>query len=652
MYESFFGFSRRPFSAAPTAEFYFPGKAVEQARLTLTRCIERGTGPGLLVAPTGVGKSLLCHVLAKQFEDRFAVSMLAGARISSPRALLQAILFELGLPFRDMHEGELRLSLIDHVAPSRGGVSGMLLLVDEAHTLSPRLLEEIRMITNLVRDGELRVRVVLSGNAKLEERFASPKLESFNQRIAARCYLESLNHNETCRYVEAGVSAAGADAEKIFVDESLTAIHRASDGIPRLINQLADHALMLAAAGGQPCVNAAGIEEAWSDLQQLPVPFESQGGAGHSEQQGGEIEFGSLSDDEEPLSVSASWDSADDAEGSHDSLQRLDDIERHISAAQDDWPAAQPTHSPPADEQFDPADEVPPEVELSFHDADDPFADPFAEEEVVGARILPFAAAANSADSSQPTNSDSTGDLAQGSAGPDSFEVDFGPTTESDAERWQTDDDPAVRDLADNDLADNGLAGDGLAGDDLAGDDLADDGLADDGLADTDLAENEFPKVAASAAPPEITVREAKLSVVARQKGRSETTDEVSEIDEAAEFASNEVDQFGVVEIIGGGFGDATLESTADRQSPSRPAERSVAAGDDGESAASDETSVATLPLVRHQDTAKQPTPSDDRDIIVVDDGETLDPAADAMPGREQRPRYRRLFAQLRQRQA
>jgi type II secretory pathway predicted ATPase ExeA len=612
MYESFFGFSRRPFSAAPTAEFYFPGKAVEQARLTLTRCIERGTGPGLLVAPTGAGKSLLCHVLAKQFEGRFAVAMLAGARISSPRALLQAILFELGLPFRDMHEGELRLSLIDHVAPSRGGVSGMLLLVDEAHMLSPRLLEEIRMITNLVRDGELRVRVVLSGNGKLEERFASPKLESFNQRIAARCYLESLNHDETCRYVGAQVSAAGADADKIFVDESLTAIHRASDGIPRLINQLADHALMLAAAGGQPSISAAGIEEAWSDLQQLPAPFESQGGAGDSEQQGGEIEFGSLSDDEEPQSVSASWDSADDAEESHDPTQRLDEIERHVAAAQDDWPEAQPAPSLPADEQFDPADEVPPEVELSFHDADDPFAEPFAEEEVVGARILPFAAAARSADSFQPINSDSTGGLAQGSDGPDSFEVDFGPATESGAERRQTDDD----------------------------------------LAGGDLAENEVPAVAASAAPPEITVREAKLSVVARQEGRKEMTDEVSEDDEAAEFASNELDQFGVVEFLGGGFGDAPLESTPDRQGPSRPAERSAAAGDDDEIAASDETSVATLPLLRHQATAKQPTPSDDRDIIVVDDEKTLDPAADAMPDREQRPRYRRLFAQLRQRQA
>src|SRR6185436_19642724 len=117
---------------------------------------------------------------------------------------------------RGLDEGELRLSLLDHLEPKPDGNAGLLLIIDEAHTLSWRLLEEVRMITNVVRNGQPRVRVVLAGSATLEERFASPKLNSFSQRLAARCYLEALECAETLEYVRAQVSSAGADPDGIF----------------------------------------------------------------------------------------------------------------------------------------------------------------------------------------------------------------------------------------------------------------------------------------------------------------------------------------------------------------------------------------------------------------------------------------------------
>src|SRR5258708_400356 len=100
MYESFFQLNERPFSAAPRLDRYFPARAIEAARQTLTRCIERAEGAALLVGPSGSGKSLLCQLLADQFQSSFAVALLANGRLSSRRALLQAILFELGLPYR------------------------------------------------------------------------------------------------------------------------------------------------------------------------------------------------------------------------------------------------------------------------------------------------------------------------------------------------------------------------------------------------------------------------------------------------------------------------------------------------------------------------------------------------------------------------
>ncbi len=282
MYETFFGLTERPFAAAPSAKHYFPAAAIEAARQTLTRCIDRAEGVGLLIGPAGAGKTLLCHVLAEEFRSRFCVAVLESGRLCTRRALLQAILYELGLPYRGMEEGDLRLSLVDHLSPrnlDHDSAPKLLLIVDEAHSLPLRLLEELRLLSNLVRQGQPRVRLVLAGGPQFEERLASPKLESFNQRVAARCYLEALDRSQTIDYVRHQTREAGGSPERVFASEALGAVYEATDGIPRLINQVCDHGLMLACAGGVKQLTAGGIEEAWSDLQQLPTPWNAMPGA-------------------------------------------------------------------------------------------------------------------------------------------------------------------------------------------------------------------------------------------------------------------------------------------------------------------------------------------------------------------------------------
>src|SRR5262245_41616311 len=220
MYESHFLLSQRPFAPAPYADVYLPTGPLEQARQTLIRCLDRGEGPGVVVGPSGTGKSLLCQVLAQHFRGRFQVAHLAGARLCTRRALLQNILFELKLPYRDMDEGELRLSLVDHLEPRSGGTDGLLLLVDEAHTMPLPLREELRLLTNVARDGQTRVRLVLAGAMALEERLTSPKLESFHQRIAARCYLQPLTRDETQFYVREQIGRCGATADSLFTADA------------------------------------------------------------------------------------------------------------------------------------------------------------------------------------------------------------------------------------------------------------------------------------------------------------------------------------------------------------------------------------------------------------------------------------------------
>lgn len=299
MYELFYEFNDRPFAASPLVENYFPAESIEQARQTLIRVVERAEGPGLVIGQAGLGKSLLCRLIAEYFSATFDVVLLSSARIGTRKSLLQSILFELKLPYRELEEGELRLGLLDFLQPGNSSPNGMLLVVDEAHTLPLRLLDEIRMITNLVRDGQPRARLVMAGNPQLEERFAHPKLDSFNQRIAARCYLECLSRDDTYRYVKAQIGAVGGDPKSVFSEEAMAAVHQASNGIPRLINQICDHTLVLGCAGGKRELDSLGVEEAWADLQQLPGPWRDVPGDESSESI---VEFGEL-DDFSPLSL-------------------------------------------------------------------------------------------------------------------------------------------------------------------------------------------------------------------------------------------------------------------------------------------------------------------------------------------------------------
>ena len=167
-----------------------------------------------------------------------------------------------------------------------------MLLVDEAHHLPLRLLDEIRSLTNLTRDMQPAVRMVLAGSHVLEERFASPKLESFSQRISVRCYLEAFQRSETQAYIQSRLSAGGGQGSEIFPAETCQMVHQATDGVPRLINQVCDHVLLLAYAAGIRRIEPAHVEEAWADLQQLPTPWNAPATASGD----GMIEFGGLDD--------------------------------------------------------------------------------------------------------------------------------------------------------------------------------------------------------------------------------------------------------------------------------------------------------------------------------------------------------------------
>ena len=395
---------RRPFLSAPSPKRYFPAAAIEEARLRIVRAIARNEGPAILVGGAGTGKSLLLAVLAEQFASRVAVVTLAGAQLCTRRALLQMVLCELGLSYRGMDEGELRLSILQHLR-GKEGPRRLLLLVDEADCLPVRLLEELRVLTNVAADGSPLVSLVLAGSPMLEERFAEPQLEKFSQRIAARCYLAPMGREETLQYVRAQVAAVGMKPEQLFRDDALEAIYAATAGVPRVINQLGDQLVWMAEETGCAPLDAALVQQAWSDLQQLPAPWNSAGAsAPHASPAGSSvIEFGELdsqsiylehdqfeeeeeADDEMPASIPINSGrpgrhilSSDPLDVTLDTAELLLDSFDHFEQFGGlELRAVEPLPLPK---------EEPGEPEKPA--ATDPFAEPFAEEEVV---VDPYAA--------------------------------------------------------------------------------------------------------------------------------------------------------------------------------------------------------------------------------------------------------------------
>ena len=332
----------RPFTTSPDPSRYFPAGAMEEARQRIGRSVQRGEGPVLVIGATGLGKTMLLEVVAQQFRDQLQPVLLMGGQLCTRRALLQMLLFQLRLPYRDMDESELRLALLSYLQPRGATAQQILVLVDEADSLPPRLLEELRAMTNLSSGGLSQVNMVLAGNSTLEEQFADPKLDLFSQRISARCYLSAFGREETFQYVRAQVAAAGADPQSLFTDDGLEAIFAATDGVPRLINQLGDQLLWMVSETGYAPLDGQIVQQAWSELQQLPAPWNTQANdpQSHDPQShdtvAAAIEFGELPSDEIVLEEIAFEDDSYD-----------DSVESNYAADfDDDMPASIPLHAP------------------------------------------------------------------------------------------------------------------------------------------------------------------------------------------------------------------------------------------------------------------------------------------------------------------
>jgi type II secretory pathway predicted ATPase ExeA len=272
MVESHFGLRRRAFPATPDHSCYYPATGHERALHQLLQGLNEGEGMVLLSGLPGVGKTLLCHCLIERLGDAVSSAFLTNGHVADSVGLLQAILYDLSLPYEGKSEQQIRLNLTDHLLKNFGEGRRTVLVVDEAHLLPVSALEELRLLANLEARSGKAVQIVLVGQPSLRDVLASPGLGSLRQRLAVRASIEALCIQEAADYLLHHLRQAGGRPEQIFTDEAVELLARNTDGVPRLLNQAGHRSLALAAEVGISQVDA---EVALEALALLGLPGET-----------------------------------------------------------------------------------------------------------------------------------------------------------------------------------------------------------------------------------------------------------------------------------------------------------------------------------------------------------------------------------------
>jgi type II secretory pathway predicted ATPase ExeA len=270
MYEECFGLNRRPFPPTPDTALYYPATAHESALAALGRGLAEDESFVLLTGEAGTGKTLIGYALLERLGDKIASAFLTNCHFADRSALLQAILYDLGLPYDEATEQTLRLRLTEQLLKNCAAQLRTILVIDEAHHLNADQLEELRLLANLEAGGGKALQIVLLAQPSILHTLKQPGLESLQQRIAVRSTLGSLEVEEAYDYLLHHLRIAGGKPEKIFDDTALESIARATHGIPRCLNQAAHQALVLAEEGELSKVDAEAVLEALSMLGMTP----------------------------------------------------------------------------------------------------------------------------------------------------------------------------------------------------------------------------------------------------------------------------------------------------------------------------------------------------------------------------------------------
>lgn len=269
MYKAFYGLTRNPFDISPDPAFLFGTPRHNEALAALYHAVRGHKGFVVLSGEVGTGKTLLLRCVLELFRESKDISYayLFNGRLS-PCEFLEYIGTDFGLSVAGKNKTQILFDLSKFLVARGSQELTTVLVVDEAHHLSPDILEEIRLLTNLETPRGKLLQILLVGQPELDEKLDSPNLRQLKQRIAHRAQLTALDFSETKGYIDWRLQIAGARPNNsLFPSETIESVYRSSKGIPRLINTLCDNALISAYARKLRSVTPEIIESTAADLR-------------------------------------------------------------------------------------------------------------------------------------------------------------------------------------------------------------------------------------------------------------------------------------------------------------------------------------------------------------------------------------------------
>src|SRR5438445_1198017 len=266
MYLTFYGLNEKPFNATPDPRFLYLTPGHREALAQLLYSVQENRGFHVLTGEVGTGKTTLLHAFRQRLDGTAAVAHVFNSTLPFDE-LLEFVLEELGVPTPASSSAQRLLALRRFMLDRRRAGQNTVLILDEAQNLDPATLKRIRMLSNLETPTEKLLQILLVGQPELRAKLNRPELRQLQQRIELQCGLAPLSREQVRDYIETRLRVAGARDLGLFSDRAQDRIAAYSRGIPRRVNILCDHCLVIGYAEHRRRIEVDTVDQAIAALE-------------------------------------------------------------------------------------------------------------------------------------------------------------------------------------------------------------------------------------------------------------------------------------------------------------------------------------------------------------------------------------------------
>ncbi len=266
MYLELFKLKELPFRLSPDPAFLYLSKNHARAKAYMESTIWFTDGFVIITGEIGAGKTTLIETFLSELEKDVVVAQVNQTQLSA-NEFLQSVLVQFGFQPFQMKKAELLATLNNFLVEQYSSGRRVLLIIDEAQNLSPRVLEEVRLLSGIETAKDKVMRIILAGQPELNDKLDLPELAQLTQRVRLRFHLTPLSRDDTDHYIQHRLEVAGSEGREIFAPDTYPVIFRYTGGVPRLVNTLCDTAMMAAFAQDKDTVSLDDLKTAIAELR-------------------------------------------------------------------------------------------------------------------------------------------------------------------------------------------------------------------------------------------------------------------------------------------------------------------------------------------------------------------------------------------------